>query len=80
MIIINLYFALQLWEKKYLHPEYYHYQRDIHFTKYEQPCPDVFWLPITTPTFCQHLIEEMEHYGKWSGGGHEVRIRGLVAF
>lgn len=25
-------------------------------------------------TFCRHLIEEMEHYGKWSGGKNEVTL------
>lgn len=25
-----------------------------------------------TPTFCQHLVEEVEHFGKWSGGKNEV--------
>ena len=24
-----------------------------------QPCPDVFWFPAVTPTFCKHL-DEME--------------------
>jgi hypothetical protein len=37
-----------------------------------QPCPDVFWFPLTTQTWATHMIEEMEHYGKWSGGKNEV--------
>lgn len=37
-----------------------------------QPCPDVFWFPVFTEKACDELIEEMEHYGVWSGGKHEV--------
>lgn len=25
---------------------------------------------------CDELVEEMEHYGQWSGGRHEVRTEG----
>jgi hypothetical protein len=61
-----------MWEKKYLHPEFYKYLNEVPFTSYEQPCPDVFWLPVVTTKFCWDLIDEMEHYGQWSGGGHNV--------
>ena len=37
-----------------------------------QPCPDVYWFPIFTDIACDHIIEEMEHFGKWSGGGNMV--------
>jgi hypothetical protein len=37
-----------------------------------QPCPDVFWFPTVTETFCDHLVQEVENYGKWSGGKNEV--------
>lgn len=37
-----------------------------------QPCPDVFWFPVFTEKACDELVEEMEHYGSWSGGKHEV--------
>lgn len=37
-----------------------------------QPCPDVFWFPVFTEEACDELVEEMEHYGSWSGGKHEV--------
>ena len=40
-----------------------------------QPCQDVFWFPMVTPTFCRHLVEEMENYGHWSGGKKEVSCR-----
>lgn len=39
-----------------------------------QPCPDVFWFPVLTEKFCDELVEEMEHYGSWSGGKHQVRV------
>uniref|UniRef100_A0A672IV89 procollagen-lysine 5-dioxygenase n=1 Tax=Salarias fasciatus TaxID=181472 RepID=A0A672IV89_SALFA len=42
-----------------------------------QPCPDVFWFPVFTERACDELVEEMEHYGSWSGGRHEdKRIAG----
>lgn len=37
-----------------------------------QPCPDVFWFPVFTQKACDEIVEEMEHYGSWSGGRHEV--------
>lgn len=37
-----------------------------------QPCPDVYWFPVVTPTFCTHLIEEMENFGQWSDGSNKV--------
>uniref|UniRef100_A0A673CNX8 procollagen-lysine 5-dioxygenase n=1 Tax=Sphaeramia orbicularis TaxID=375764 RepID=A0A673CNX8_9TELE len=42
-----------------------------------QPCPDVFWFPVFTEKACDEIVEEMEHYGSWSGGKHEdKRISG----
>lgn len=37
-----------------------------------QPCPDVYWFPIFTNVACEQLIEEMENFGQWSGGGNVV--------
>lgn len=37
-----------------------------------QPCPDVYWFPIFSDVACDHIVEEMEHFGKWSGGGNVV--------
>lgn len=37
-----------------------------------QPCPDVYWFPVFSDVACEHLIEEMEHFGKWSGGANTV--------
>ena len=44
--------------------------------KNPEPCPDVYWFPLMSLTFTQHLIEEVEHFGQWSGGknNHVVRI------
>lgn len=67
-----------MWEKKYLHPEFNRYLNTVPFSELEQPCPDVFWMPIVTTKFCWDLIDEMEHYGKWSGGGHQVCLYALL--
>uniref|UniRef100_A0A3B3XZK3 procollagen-lysine 5-dioxygenase n=1 Tax=Poecilia mexicana TaxID=48701 RepID=A0A3B3XZK3_9TELE len=41
------------------------------------PCPDVFWFPVLSEKACDEIVEEMEHYGLWSGGKHEdKRIAG----
>ena len=36
-----------------------------------QPCPDVYWYPLISEVFARELVEEMEHYGKWSSGRNE---------
>lgn len=41
-----------------------------------QPCPDVYWFPLLSEQMCDELVEEMESYGQWSGGRHEVRGEG----
>lgn len=65
----------QDWAKKYLHENYSKSLEDD--TVNEQPCPDVFWFPMVTETFCDHLVEEVEHFGQWSGGKHsDPRIAG----
>nr|XP_028587057.1 procollagen-lysine,2-oxoglutarate 5-dioxygenase 2 isoform X2 [Podarcis muralis] len=62
------------WKETYINPNY-----SKIFTDYivEQPCPDVFWFPIFSETACDELVQEMEHYGRWSGGKHhDSRISG----
>ncbi|XP_069111312.1 procollagen-lysine,2-oxoglutarate 5-dioxygenase 1-like [Argopecten irradians] len=54
------------WELKYIH-ENYSISLDPKYTL-PQPCPDVFWFPIVTETFCDELVSEMENHGGWSGG------------
>lgn len=62
------------WKEKYIHRNY----TQIFTENYtEEPCPDVFWFPVLTEKFCDELVEEMEHYGSWSGGKHQdKRIAG----
>nr|XP_034989005.1 procollagen-lysine,2-oxoglutarate 5-dioxygenase 2 isoform X2 [Zootoca vivipara] len=62
------------WKETYINPNY-----SKIFTEHivEQPCPDVFWFPIFSETACDELVQEMEHYGRWSGGKHhDSRISG----
>lgn len=62
------------WEERYIHPNYSRiFKEDI----IETPCPDVYWFPVFTNVACEHLIEEMENFGQWSGGGSvDTRIQG----
>ncbi|XP_062297590.1 procollagen-lysine,2-oxoglutarate 5-dioxygenase 2 isoform X1 [Scomber scombrus] len=62
------------WKEKYIHQNY---TRIFTENVMEEPCPDVFWFPLFTEKACDELVEEMEHYGSWSGGRHEdKRITG----
>lgn len=62
------------WERRYLHANY---SRTLNETAIEQPCPDVYWFPVVSETFCRHLVEEMERYGKWSEGkNRDERLQG----
>uniref|UniRef100_A0AAV2M1Z1 Procollagen-lysine,2-oxoglutarate 5-dioxygenase 1 n=1 Tax=Knipowitschia caucasica TaxID=637954 RepID=A0AAV2M1Z1_KNICA len=61
------------WEERYLHPNYSRVLKD----QMESPCPDVYWFPVLSDVACDHIVEEMEHHGKWSGGGNrDQRIQG----
>ena len=31
----------------------------------------MYWYPLISETFARELVEEMEHYGKWSTGRNE---------
>ncbi|XP_071778537.1 procollagen-lysine,2-oxoglutarate 5-dioxygenase 2 isoform X2 [Centroberyx gerrardi] len=62
------------WREKYIHPNY---SRIFTENYLEEPCPDVFWFPVFSDKACDEIVEEMEHYGSWSGGKHEdKRITG----
>nr|XP_046227529.1 procollagen-lysine,2-oxoglutarate 5-dioxygenase 2 isoform X2 [Scatophagus argus] len=62
------------WKEKYIHENY---TRIFTENYTEEPCPDVFWFPVLTEKACDEIVEEMEHYGFWSGGRHEdKRIAG----
>ncbi|KAF6730212.1 Procollagen-lysine,2-oxoglutarate 5-dioxygenase 1 [Oryzias melastigma] len=54
------------WEERYIHENYSRIMKD---QLIETPCPDVYWFPVFSDIACDHLVEEMEHFGKWSGGG-----------
>ncbi|XP_071507295.1 procollagen-lysine,2-oxoglutarate 5-dioxygenase 1-like [Diadema antillarum] len=58
------------WEAKYIAPDYFSFrQRDA--ANFTMPCTDVYSFPVLSKTYARHLIEEMEHYGKWSSGNNE---------
>ncbi|KAM4718872.1 procollagen-lysine,2-oxoglutarate 5-dioxygenase 2 isoform 2-T2 [Anableps anableps] len=62
------------WREKYIHTNYTRIFTENHL---EEPCPDVFWFPVLSEKACDEIVEEMEHYGLWSGGKHEdKRIAG----
>ncbi|XP_078144153.1 procollagen-lysine,2-oxoglutarate 5-dioxygenase 1 isoform X2 [Centroberyx gerrardi] len=62
------------WEERYIHENYSHILKG---KLMETPCPDVYWFPIFSDVACNHIVEEMEHFGKWSGGGNvDKRIQG----
>ncbi|XP_030431891.1 procollagen-lysine,2-oxoglutarate 5-dioxygenase 2 isoform X4 [Gopherus evgoodei] len=62
------------WKETYINPNY---SKIFTENLVEQPCPDVYWFPIFSETACDELVEEMEHYGQWSGGKHrDSRISG----
>ena len=60
------------WELRYLHPNY---SASVGLENPEQPCPDVYWFPMFTERFCADFVAEAEHFGKWSDGSNNVRIR-----
>ncbi|KAF3836595.1 hypothetical protein F7725_029153 [Dissostichus mawsoni] len=52
------------WKEKYIHSNY---SRIFTENVMEEPCPDVFWFPVFSQKACDEIVEEMEHYGSWSG-------------
>lgn len=62
------------WQDRYIHENYTRIMKD---KLIETPCPDVYWFPVFTDVACNHIVEEMEHFGQWSGGGNkDTRIQG----
>ncbi|KAM4772006.1 procollagen-lysine,2-oxoglutarate 5-dioxygenase 2 isoform 2-T2 [Rhinophrynus dorsalis] len=62
------------WKEKYINTNYSKIFTENFF---EQPCPDVFWFPVFSEKACDEIVEEMEHFGEWSGGKHsDKRITG----
>uniref|UniRef100_A0A915MXB1 HORMA domain-containing protein n=1 Tax=Meloidogyne javanica TaxID=6303 RepID=A0A915MXB1_MELJA len=66
----------QLWEKRYIHPEYFEKVR-ANGTIVKQECPDVYDFPFLSDRFCEELIQVMENYGQWSDGSNrDARLQG----
>lgn len=62
------------WQERYIHENYTRIMKD---KLIETPCPDVYWFPIFSDVACNHIVEEMEHNGRWSGGANtDKRIQG----
>ncbi|XP_069382288.1 procollagen-lysine,2-oxoglutarate 5-dioxygenase 1 isoform X2 [Paralichthys olivaceus] len=62
------------WQDRYIHENYTRIMKD---KLIETPCPDVYWFPVFSDIACTHLVEEVENFGKWSGGGNvDTRIQG----
>ncbi|KAF8767482.1 Procollagen-lysine like protein [Argiope bruennichi] len=57
------------WEYRYIHENHSKVLQPDY--QVDMPCPDVYWFPVVTPTFCKHLIEEMENFGQWSDGSNQ---------
>nr|XP_006811878.1 PREDICTED: procollagen-lysine,2-oxoglutarate 5-dioxygenase 1-like [Saccoglossus kowalevskii] len=57
------------WEERYVHHDWS--KQLMPNANISMPCPDVYSYPLMSETFAQHLIEEMEYYGQWSGGGNQ---------
>ncbi|XP_046896504.1 procollagen-lysine,2-oxoglutarate 5-dioxygenase 1 isoform X3 [Hypomesus transpacificus] len=70
----QMYENLVDWEERYIHENYSRIMRD---KLIETPCPDVYWFPIFSDIGCNHIVEEMENFGQWSGGNNDdTRIQG----
>ncbi|VDL76330.1 unnamed protein product [Nippostrongylus brasiliensis] len=59
----------QLWEVRYLHPDYHQLLKEDF--EIDQACPDVYDYPLVSERFSREIIEEMEHFGRWSDGSNK---------
>lgn len=60
------------WEQRYIHENY---TENFNPNKTAlQPCPDVYWFPVTTMRFCKDLINLVETFGQWSDGKNSVSL------
>lgn len=63
------------WEDRYIHRDYFEQLKPN--ATHKQPCTDVYWFAIATDSFCQHLIDIVENFGKWSDGtNNDERLQG----
>lgn len=71
-IFLNVYIknVFQLWEDRYIHPEYFAMLKPD--TDVPLACPDVYDFPFLSERFCREIIEVMEHFGEWSSGKHKA--------
>uniref|UniRef100_A0A8C5NFI4 Procollagen-lysine,2-oxoglutarate 5-dioxygenase 1 n=1 Tax=Gouania willdenowi TaxID=441366 RepID=A0A8C5NFI4_GOUWI len=62
------------WQERYIHENYTLIMKN---KLIETPCPDVYWFPLFSDVACNHIVEEMENFGEWSGGANtDKRIQG----
>ncbi|KAF7256670.1 Procollagen-lysine, partial [Paragonimus skrjabini miyazakii] len=66
------------WEEQYVHPDYLEMvASNVTMKDFEQPCPDVFYVPLVSEKFSRQLIDEMETFGEWSdGSNNDPRLEG----
>jgi hypothetical protein len=60
----------EYWENKYLHPQFLNFLRNEGNLDLMEILPYLYEFPFVTETFCDHIIDEMEFNGNWSGGGN----------
>ncbi len=60
-----------LWEKKYLHPIYYEYRKNLDKMNYKELCDGIYTFPLFSEAFCTELIARADQYGRWSKGKDE---------
>lgn len=60
-----------LWEKKYLHPEYYVHMKNLDKMNYNEICDGIYTFPLFSEAFCEELIQRANQYDKWSKGKDE---------
>jgi len=68
--LFNIFSNRYDWENRYIHEDYHKTFKKA-LKDVDQPCPDVYWFPIVTDVFCDEFVEELENFGKWSGGKNE---------
>jgi hypothetical protein len=68
-----------IWHRVYLDPVFYKFMERNEKINFREPkeCKDIFEWDCFTERFCNHLIDECEKYGEWSGGGNkDTRLSG----
>lgn len=61
-----------VWENTCLHPEYLKCKQNLDTLPVQTYLDGkIIEFPLFSDDFCKMLIDELEHFGKWSGGGHD---------